>query len=43
MDLIVSDDVFVTSGGSIVEKEGARLVERNVETVEEQQHYSSWV
>ncbi|MCC3356163.1 DUF2922 domain-containing protein [Bacillus sp. REN16] len=34
MDLIVANDVFVTSGGSIVEKKGARLVERNVETVE---------
>ena len=34
MDLIVSNDVFVTSGGSIVEKKGARLVERNIETVE---------
>ncbi|MEH7383272.1 DUF2922 domain-containing protein [Bacillus sp. JJ1533] len=34
MDLIVSTDAFITAGGSIVEKKGARIVERNVQTVE---------
>ncbi|MFS0821416.1 DUF2922 domain-containing protein [Bacillus timonensis] len=34
MDLIISTNVFLTPGGAIVEKKGARVVERNVETVE---------
>ncbi|RFB17353.1 DUF2922 domain-containing protein [Bacillus sp. HNG] len=34
MDLIVSTNVFLTPGGAIVEKKGARVVERNVATVE---------
>ncbi|MEH7238869.1 DUF2922 domain-containing protein [Bacillus sp. JJ1562] len=34
MDLIVSTNVFLTSGGPIIEKKGARLVERNVESLE---------
>ena len=34
MDLIISTNAFFTPGGAIVEKKGARVVERNVETVE---------
>ncbi|MEH7386031.1 DUF2922 domain-containing protein [Bacillus sp. JJ1521] len=34
MDLIVSSNVFITPGGPIMEKKGARVVERNVESVE---------
>ena len=34
MDLIVATDAFLTSGGPIVSKKGARIVERNVEEVQ---------
>ncbi|WP_453993154.1 DUF2922 domain-containing protein [Bacillus nitroreducens] len=34
MDIIVSSNAFLTPGGPIVEKKGARVVERNVEPVE---------
>ena len=34
MDLIVSTDAFLTPGGPIVSKKGARIVERNVEEVQ---------
>ncbi|WP_449537993.1 DUF2922 domain-containing protein [Ferdinandcohnia sp. Marseille-Q9671] len=34
MDTILSANVFLTSGGDLVAKKGARVVERNVETVE---------
>ncbi|WP_010677115.1 DUF2922 domain-containing protein [Bacillus timonensis] len=34
MDLIVSSDVFLTPGGPITAKKGARVVERNIEAVE---------
>jgi len=33
MDLIIASDVFFTAGGDLVEKRGARVVERNVEEV----------
>ncbi|MEH7224646.1 DUF2922 domain-containing protein [Bacillus sp. JJ1566] len=34
MDVIVSTNAFLTRGGPIVAKKGARVVERNVESVE---------
>ena len=34
MDLIVATDAFLTSGGPIESKKGARIVERNVEEVQ---------
>ncbi|WP_449540447.1 DUF2922 domain-containing protein [Ferdinandcohnia sp. Marseille-Q9671] len=34
MDTILSANVFLTSGGDLVAKKGARVVERNVESVE---------
>jgi hypothetical protein len=33
MDTILSANVFISSGGDLVEKKGARLVERNVSDV----------
>ncbi|TCT18073.1 DUF2922 family protein [Melghiribacillus thermohalophilus] len=30
MDEIISQNIFTTSGGDLVEKKGARIVERNV-------------
>jgi len=33
MDQIIASDVFFTAGGDLVEKRGARVVERNVEEV----------
>lgn len=34
MDTILSADVFTSSGGNIVAKKGARIVERNVTAIE---------
>ncbi|WP_010095224.1 DUF2922 domain-containing protein [Ornithinibacillus scapharcae] len=34
MDVILAQNVFETSGGDLVAKKSARLVERNVEEVE---------
>ena len=33
MDQIIASNVFFTAGGDLVEKRGARVVERNVEEV----------
>ncbi|MFZ4454556.1 DUF2922 domain-containing protein [Salibacterium aidingense] len=35
MDAILNEDAFFSSGGSIVEKRDARIVERTVDTVYE--------
>lgn len=34
MDEILQQDVFTSSGGDLVAKKGARIVERNVEEIE---------
>lgn len=34
MDEIIAQDIFTTSGGSVVKKKGARIVERIVSEVE---------
>lgn len=34
MDEIITQDAFTTSGGNLVEKKGARIVERNVVEIE---------
>ncbi len=34
MDAIIEENVFFTSGGDIVKKKAARIVERNVTTID---------
>jgi len=34
MDEIIAQNAFITAGGDLVAKKGARLVERNVEEIE---------
>ncbi len=34
MDEIIAQNAFISSGGDLVAKKGARLVERNVEEIE---------
>ncbi|TLS38188.1 DUF2922 domain-containing protein [Pseudalkalibacillus caeni] len=34
MDVVVAQNIFSTSGGDIVGKKGARLIERNVSDIE---------
>lgn len=34
MDTIITEDIFMTSGGNIVKKKGARIVERHVEDID---------
>ncbi|MCD8502998.1 MAG: DUF2922 domain-containing protein [Bacillaceae bacterium] len=34
MDEVISQDAFLSPGGKLVAKHGARIVERNVETID---------